>query len=356
MRVQLMRLALVVAVLLAPALARADGELSMRGVYYKEKATRVIQPMLDGRFEVGDSGTADSHVLIDAITSASVAAGILEEERYEVGGGYLHQLTDGRLGGQARVSYEPDYMSVFAGLRGELELFDKNFVIGAAVGYGHDWIDNSGDPTADRLEDTLDTFLGSLSASQLLSPDTVVAVTYDLIYLSGQQANLYRLALTEVGPRPETHPDERMRHAVAFSARHFVARTETTAIASYRLYGDDWGIWAHTPEVRVDQAIGESIQVGAGYRFQWQNAADFYRPSYTEEDVMELAYLTDDVKLSRFTTHAVTARGALRLGALGFGGTLAEARAELVLEYIEQNNRFGNAGVAYGSLTVPFQY
>src|SRR5688500_16359414 len=83
----------------SPALA--DGELSMRGVYYKERATRVVQPMIDGRFDVGDAGVVDGHLLVDAITSASVAAGAdgaqFDERRYQAGGGYLHQLTDLRI-------------------------------------------------------------------------------------------------------------------------------------------------------------------------------------------------------------------------------------------------------------------
>ena len=42
-----LQLALVLALATATS-ASGDGQLSARGVYYKEKATRVIQPMLDG--------------------------------------------------------------------------------------------------------------------------------------------------------------------------------------------------------------------------------------------------------------------------------------------------------------------
>jgi hypothetical protein len=187
---QLRRALAVIAVLVAPGLARADGELSMRGVYYKERATRVIQPMLDGRFDVGDEGTLDTHVLIDAITSASASAGdIIDEQRYEIGGGYMHQLSRVRIGGQARASYEPDYTSLFGGIRGELELFDKNLVIGAGGSYGHDWIDNTGAPVAPPVSGVLDTFLGSLSVSQILTPSTTAPITYDLSNLTGFQQN-----------------------------------------------------------------------------------------------------------------------------------------------------------------------
>jgi hypothetical protein len=314
--------------------------------------------MLDGRFDVGDEGTLDTHVLIDAITSASASAGdIIDEQRYEIGGGYMHQLSRVRIGGQARASYEPDYTSLFGGLRGELELFDKNLVIGAGGSYGHDWIDNSGAPGAPPVSGVLDTFLGSLSVSQILSPSTTAAITYDLSYLTGFQQNPYRSAASNMGALPEAHPETRLRHAVAVGMRRFVEATETTAIVTYRVYADDWGLRAHTPELRVVQDIGESLELGAGYRLHRQSGADFYETAYViEPGAMPPADVTGDAKLSSFTNHAITARGSLLLGALGFSGTLAEARGELALEYVDQNNHFGNAGIAYASLTVPFIY
>ena len=48
--------------------AAADGTLTLRGAYYKERSTRVIQPMMDAAFQVGDHGTATGHLLVDAIT------------------------------------------------------------------------------------------------------------------------------------------------------------------------------------------------------------------------------------------------------------------------------------------------
>src|SRR4051812_49961908 len=73
--------------------ARADGSLAVRGVYYKERATRVMQPMLDGMFDAGVHGVVTGHFLVDAITSASASSGAADataftERRYEGGLGY----------------------------------------------------------------------------------------------------------------------------------------------------------------------------------------------------------------------------------------------------------------------------
>src|SRR5215831_17131791 len=95
-----MRLQLIaVAVLAIAAPAHGDGTLAMRGVYYKERATRVMQPMIDATLDAGSHGTVTGHFLVDAITSASASSGAADakpftEQRYEGGIGYAHQLGD----------------------------------------------------------------------------------------------------------------------------------------------------------------------------------------------------------------------------------------------------------------------
>ena len=94
MRLQLI---IVLALLVGASAARADGELDARAVYYKERATRVEQPMLDGIFDVGTRGLLTAHFLVDAITSASAGSGAANgvafvEHRYEGAAGYTHQV------------------------------------------------------------------------------------------------------------------------------------------------------------------------------------------------------------------------------------------------------------------------
>jgi hypothetical protein len=101
-----MRLQLVAAasLVLVAAPARADGTLAVRGVYYKERATRVVQPMLDAMFDAGVHGVVTGHFLVDAITSASASSGAdnakpFTERRYEGGGGYSHEIDWLTVGG-----------------------------------------------------------------------------------------------------------------------------------------------------------------------------------------------------------------------------------------------------------------
>jgi len=353
---------LVLALLLVPASARADGELTLRGVWYKEKATRVVQPMLDARFDVGEEAEVDAHFLVDAITSASVAAGALNEpfseERWEAGAGYVRRLGDWRIGGAGRFSHEPDYDSFFATARFERALFSDNTLLGLTGGGGFDAVSNAGVPAGmgAAITGELTTVLGSASVSQVLSPRVVAGLTYDVSSLRGFQENPYRSAITAEGLVPERHPDQRLRHALAASVRYFVTQTETSVIASYREYRDDWGLRAHTPELRVVQHAGEGLELTLRYRYHRQTAADFYLPSYPSNDMTEFPFVTDDIKLSAFDTHTMGFKVGVIGSVIGFTGRFEETRVELMMEYTDQNNRFGNAVQAHAALTLPFQY
>jgi hypothetical protein len=357
---QLSRAALPASILLwlAAAPAAADGTLTMRGAYYKESATRVVQPMLDGTFSAGDHGTVDAHLLVDAITSASASSGAADdaftERRYEGGGGYLHELPWGKLRGDVRLSSEPDYFSVFGGAGAELAFAEKNTIVGLSAGAGHDNVSNAGarGPFSVSIEDTLTTVLATTSVSQLLSPQLVVSAGYDLSYLDGYQQNPYRFVLIGSTPMAERHPDTRTRHALAATGKWYLPATHTTAIGTYRFYADSWGVIAHTPEVRILQELGDLAELAVRYRFHHQNAADFFKAMYPADE----RYLSDDEKLSAFTTHTIEGRFALLGEALGLGGLLGESRGELMIQYIDQNNRFGNAIAAQVALTVPFTY
>lgn len=364
---QLTRGVLVLAVLAFAAPAFADGEVSMRGAYFKEKATRVQQPMVDGRFDVGETGTIDAHLLIDAITSASAASGAAEEpfseNRLEAGGGYTHLFDRLTLGASARYSYEPDYTSAFGIVRGQMELADRNFTVGLSLGAGQDEITNAGIMgPAERITEELSSYLASLSFSQILSPETVASLTYDLAYLDGYQANVYRRVLVLGDFKRESHPRERTRHAVAGTVRHFLKRTSTTAIGQYRFYQDDWGVRAHTPEVRVVQDVGDTVQVGGRYRYHTQGPADFWEAEY--ETGPEPTFFSADYKLSRFSVHTIGVKLAVMGATFGFEDRAAEVRAELVLEYdirrqpheADMATPFGNAGVAHVAVTVPLEY
>lgn len=366
MQLRLAAAATVAVCLTAPHPVLADGELTLRGAYYKERATRVQQPMIDGRFEAGETGEVRVHALVDAITSASVAAGAdaepFTELRWEAGGGYLRELEvrerPVRLGIQGRYSNEPDYVSFFGGLRGELDLAQRNTTLGLALNGGYDQLNNAGAQggISQVIEGTLTTLMASASISQLLSPTALVSATYDLIYLDGFQQNPYRSVVAGGVVERERVPETRVRHAIAASARGYLPATSTTIVTSYRLYLDDWGVVSHSPEARAIQRLPREIDLSLRFRYHRQSGADFFRTIYDSNDPAVEPFLTDDIKLSAFDGQTYGAKLEAPLSALGIRGDRADIRASATVEYVVQNNRFGDALLAELALTVPFAY
>ena len=256
-------------------------------------------------------------------------------------------------------------------MRLEADLAQKNATIGLGAGVSSDMVDNAGAQgpmggpplTCDSLKPTItasschlstDSFFAS--ASQIVSRNAVVAVTYDLEKLDGFQSNAYRTVVTASGLLPESHPDTRLRQAVAGSVRLYVPSTHTTFIPAYRYYRDDWHIRAHTPELRVVQEVGKHADAAVRFRYYHQSAAFFYEDRYGTIDTTTVHYITDDPKMSAFDGELMEAKLGIYGSEFGLGGQWAGARFEGVLEYIVQNNRFGNAAEAQLALTYPFNY
>jgi len=360
---QLRALALIVTcIALAPSSAHADGEVVMSGAYYKERSTRVMQPMIDARLDVGSHGELSNHVLLDAITSASPASGssgvAFDEQRYEVGSTYLHTRGVFRFGGGFRYSDERDYTSVFVLARGIAELAQRNTTVGLTLARGFDDISNAGAQggISQAITGELDTMLASMSVAQLISPVLVATATYDFTFLDGFQENAYRQVVAGGTLEGERVPDRRFRHALFASLRGFIPASRTTITGGYRFYIDDWGILGHTPDVRVAQELVRDVDVELRYRLHTQNAADFYRDIYDSADPTVEPYLTADPKLSALTTHTVGAKLTMGLYRLGFGGLLGRSRGTAMFQYYAQNSRFGDAVIAQLALAVPLSY
>jgi hypothetical protein len=357
------RVAAAVALVGLPAAAAADGTLSMRGAYYKERSTRVVQPMLDASLATSDDGRLDLHTLVDSITSASPAAGAaggtaFTERRYELGATYRHELEAGRVAVGGRISEESDYSSLFGHARVELDVAQRSAVLGLGVAQGRDRVSNAGAQgmVTESIGGVLHTTMLSASLRQILDERLVAQLGYDFIYLTGFQENPYRLVPAGGQLELERVPRVRHRHAVVGSLRRFVPRTGTTVAGSYRFYLDDWGVSGHTPEVRAIQDLRAGLDVALRYRYHSQGAADFYQPVYDSADPAASPFLTADVKLSEMSTHTLGGKLGVGLGLLGMGPTLAAGRLDLVVEYVWQSTYVGNAIVAQLGVTVPLSY
>lgn len=341
-----------------------EGTVSVRGAYYKERSTRVAQPMVDADLETSEDGRVAAHFLVDSITSASVAAGAagepFTETRYEGGGSYTHELGELRISGGGRLSYEPDYTSLFAVLSGEIDLAEKNTTVAVALAQGRDSISNAGlqdaNSMAPEITGSLNTTLASASITQILTPSLVGALTYDFTYLSGFQQNVYRAVPAGGVLEPERVPETRIRNAVFANVRGYLDSTRTIGVVGYRLYFDDWGIVGHTPEARVIQELAPELELHARYRFHKQSQAEFYKPIYDTSDPDIEPFLTSDQKLTNQRTQIFGVKLDGALGIVGVTGRFADARVSALFEYTTQTTTFGNAIAGQLAFTVPLVY
>jgi hypothetical protein len=354
--------------------ARADGTLDLRNVYYKEKSTRVVQPMIDAIFEVGEHGVLVGHALVDSITSASSASGAANsapftKAREEGGVGYTQTLDSLQLGGDTKYSTEDDYTSFFVGGHAKLDVADKNTTFGVGGGASFDTLSsapqglgtltlacNPANLNDQQMSCPQHIYSGYATVSQILGPDAILSGSYDVATLRGFQSNPYRLVVTNDGEVSERDPDRRFRESFAATLRYYVAASETTLIGSYRYYYDDWHIHAQTPEARIVQQIGDSADAGFRFRYYTQTAAFFYEPRYNTSDPTIQPFLTADPKLSAFTGELMEAKLGIYGREFHLHGMWSDARFEGSLAYIIQHNEYGNAVEAQLALSLPFSY
>ncbi len=352
------------------------GELTLQGNYYWETSTRVMAPELDLRLRSPDGVDVGANYVVDAITSASIAAGVVEDVRFtevrhqgtlSIGREFELGEAQLRAGAFGRVSYEPDYLATGLGLDLTLSLFHRATVVRGAIGYIHDDVGalfrgmNAGaiDPLGRMLSNRgrvgdLEGINASLSIQQLLTPNLWVSASYDLVATEGYLASPYRTVMVQGVIVPERHPDRRARHALSGRLAYFFTPTRTAVHLLYRSYLDDWDLAAIDPEVRLYQELGDAVTLRLRYRYYQQTRAFFFQPA--ERYLPSDPYVSIDPKMAAFSTHALGFRALVLLDFLADSplAFLAGGSFDLSFDYLFQGSRFGDAIIAQSGLHVPF--
>lgn len=370
----------VLALALVASLARADettgswtGHVELRGNYYWETSTRVVAPEVRARLESPEGVRVDAGYLLDAITSASIAAGVQEDIRFtevrnqgQLGVSREFDLGDTqlRLGATGRLSHEPDYFATAITSFAALSLNQRTTILSASTTYVHDnvgmvlqggeaRVDDMGRDLSDRgRQGQLEAFTAVLTWNQVLSPVATLVTSYQLVHNWGFLQNPYRRARLAGGLSPEMHPGERTRHTLYGRLAYFIPETSTAVHLGYRAYIDDWGIGAITPDLRLYQMLGRSAMVRLRWRYYDQVESFFYAPEYSGEEL----FVTADQKMSRFSSHMVGVQ--LRLGLDFLSQTplsfLERAWLDMSFNYWFQTSGFGNGVLAQTGIRAPF--
>lgn len=377
----------------APASAQATGSITLRGNYWRDRNTRVVQPALELVKEARTGTVVGAHYLLDAITSASASSGVLRDQpftelRNEAGFSVGQRLGPALVSGAYSYSSESDYWAHTASLGLVVELFQKNTTIGATLSYGNDRVAQRMGPTSYNPIGGLQSIRGIINLTQLFSPTLLGTISYEIGVLgfgtlqNGDLANPYRQVNLGGAPTRELVPFQRFRQSVA-AAAHWLIPTHIRLMPylavrpSYRFYFDDWGINAHTPELRTFIPVGPTeFRITARYYTQTQ--ASFWNdvdgvPSYPTgvglhcttcfaSAIRQGLYFTSDPKLAGFASEFLELRFLVRLRGLGFArmpGALWLSSGIVEISYGHYFNggyahrAFGDAEVAGLTLSWP---
>ena len=302
MRLQLDGFALVLLALCGTAQAEqlpqnVSGEAVFRGNYWRDRNTRVLNPTVDLRQQTASGFGVTAAYGLDAITSASVAAGATSDQpftelRHEVGFGVEAPLVGkSTLSGGYGYSTESDYFSHTASLRAKISLLQDNTVLRFGGDYTHSSVGKRLGPTGYLNMGILHEAHGVAAWSQVLGQTLVGSLTYELFVLSGYQNNPYRPVFV-AGERREFEnlPSLRVPHAIGLSG-HKMFRFNGTLVPhlvlrpALRFWTDSWGVKNLSPELAVHLPIGPIELRGLlGYFQQWQ--ASFYRSSCGEQPMV----------------------------------------------------------------------
>ncbi len=344
MRLQLTALALAPALLLVPRPATADPDVTVAGdtlFYSDDDNVIVLTPQVAGRMTLDTEGTeVGAHAIIDVISAASVdvvsqATDRFEETRVELGAHGAYALGRWLPSLALRYSAEEDYLS-FGGRIGAALRAGGDTTMEATYDLSLDTIGRSETSFSDWSE-KLQVHTLEAGVTQNLGPRTVVRLVGTVAVQDGYLAKPYRYVPVfdmagleraaadgvtldldsfddyrlSIRP-PENVPDRRVRLALFGRALRWLGRAGAGR-ADYRLYGDGWGMTAHTVELDWQVPIAAGITAELRERFHVQSSVDFWRKLYVVDDPDTLPrYRTLDRELSSYLASTTTAGATWR--------------------------------------------
>lgn len=352
------------------------GNVELRGNYYWETSTRVVSPTIGTNLEAPNGLRIHADYLVDSITSASQAAGVVEDVRFTeirhegaLGAGYEFNLTnaDLDLGASFKISREPDYLSLSGAFTSALSLNDRSTVLNFSAYALRDEIkqvlragggarpDPMGGTSAGGFRESFFALGFTGGFTQLLGSSVWAQVNYQYGYLNGFLANAYRRVAVADVLRPERHPGVRHRHTLTGRLAGFIRSSGTSLHLIYRAYMDSWDIAALTPEFRIYQRIARDLNLRVRWRHYTQRRSFFYRDTYGQE-LPDDDFVTADPKMSTFHSNLLGFQLLLKGGFLSEGAldVFRNATLDLTFEYIWNTNRFGNGVIAQAGLRIPF--
>jgi hypothetical protein len=380
---------------IAPRSGTGEDRVIVRGNYYREASTRVLQPTVEVEVDVPDErlslGTA---YVLDAISSASIASGAAEvtggdavftEIRHEVMGHAASRLGDWGLGGFFRYSTETDYVSRSLGVSASRDLLQRSITLSLAYAYNFDRVyriqANTGvrAPWCGGLVDIARCQASGAGVGSNLRQVHYVSAGYAHAWLRtllglasvevartlGPQDNPYRGAQIPTS-EVEIHPLARTQVALTGGARWSIPRSPVVLEPRYRFTADSWLIRSNALDTRVHVRVLDHLRLRARYRYYRQSASFICTDSPTDDlDDGNLfycttgtgAFATADPKLGAWHSHTPGVQVVVELDWLAKHrglDWLAGGWLEATYNHVFQSNRYGNARLGALAFSLAF--
>ncbi len=377
-----------------PRDAGAEDRVIVRGNYYREASTRVLQPEVSVSVDVPDERLSlGAAYMLDAISSASIASGAAEvtggdavftEVRHETTAFASSKIRNWGFGGFFRYSTETDYISRSLGANLSRDLLSRSVTLSLSYAYNFDrffriqnntgarapWcsgnvpIEECTDGGHGKGSNLLQVHYLSGGYTHALHKTLLGMATVEVAHARGPQDNPYRGAQIPSATY-ETHPYLRTRVAPTIAARWKIVPAKMVIEPRYRFTTDTWDIQTHAIDMRLHFRVLTHLLLRLRYRFYTQNSAFFFREAgdYLEptgectRDAPENC-ATADPKMGAWVSHTPGVQLTYE-----FDGIAAKVPALRWLErgwiqatynHVFQTNRFGYARL--GSLALSFAF
>lgn len=393
--IALCRLLPLVLLWLLPRPGAGEDRVIVRGNYYREASTRVLQPMVDVEVDVPDErlslGTA---YVLDAISSASIASGaaqvtggdaVFTEIRHEVLGRAASTLGEWGLGTFFRYSTETDYISRSVGASASRNLLQRSLTLSLAYAYNFDRVsriqNNTGVPApwCGGLVDIAVCQASGVGWGTNLRQVHYVSAGYthawhrtllglasvEVARTLGPQDNPYRGAQIPTS-EVEIHPLRRTQMALTGGARWMIPRSPVVLEPRYRFTTDSWLIGSHAIDTRVHVRVLDHLRLRARYRYYRQSASFICRDSPADDlddgsqffcSTSEGEFATADPKMGAWHSHTPGVQVVLELDALAgieHLDWLENGWIEATYNHVFQSNRYGNARLGALAFSLAF--
>jgi len=290
---------------------------------YEGGGVTVDGPSLLLRKKFAEKYSVSANYYVDMVSSASIdvmtTASPYTEERTQ--GSLALDTLHGKT--QYSVSYtlsdESDYTANTASLDVSHDLFGDLTTVSFGFSQGWDEVRKNGD---NEFEETVDRRNYRFSLQQILTPQLMTGLNYEVITDEGFLNNPYRSVryLDDSSARgfsfePEVYPSTRTSNAIALNARYYLPY-RAAIHGEYRFYTDTWGIDANTASIGYTHPWGKRWIFEAGYRWYDQSSADFYSDLFPRANAQN--FLARDKELSTFTSQMFSLGATYELPSLGW--------------------------------------